>query len=56
VRSTSFVHFAVGSSVLTSQVRNELLKIANDVRRVKGYPIQVKGYTDPSGPVAMNQI
>jgi len=55
VKSTSFVYFAVGSSVLTPQARNELLKIANDARSVKGYLIQVKGYTDSSGPAAMNQ-
>jgi outer membrane protein OmpA-like peptidoglycan-associated protein len=55
VKSTSFVYFTVGSSVLTPQARNELLKIANDARSVKGYLIQVKGYTDASGPPAINQ-
>jgi hypothetical protein len=41
-KSTSFVYFAVGSCVLTLQARNELLKIANEARSVKGYLIQVK--------------
>lgn len=55
VKSTSFVYFAVGSSVLTPQARNELLRIANDARSIQGYLIQVKGYTDSSGPAVMNQ-
>ena len=55
MKSTSFVYFAVGSSVLSPLARNELLKIANDARSVEGYLIQVKGYTGSSGPAAMNQ-
>jgi outer membrane protein OmpA-like peptidoglycan-associated protein len=43
VKSTSFVDFAVGSSALTPDAKNELLMIANDARSLKGYRIQVMG-------------
>jgi len=41
-KSTSFVHFAVGSSVLTPQARKELSEMANDVGSVEGYLTDVK--------------
>ena len=43
MKSTSFVHFAVGSSVLTPKARKELSEMANDVGSVEGYLTEGKG-------------
>lgn len=55
VKSTYFVYFSVGSAVLSPQARSQLLIAANNARRLRGYLLQVKGYTDSAGHAAMNQ-
>ena len=55
VRSTAFVYFPVGSSSLSPQARNELLQVASNAQRHKGYLIQVKAYTDSAGRASLNQ-
>ena len=49
MKSTSFVHFAVGSSVLTPQARKDLSEMANDVGSVEDYLTEVKRTPDSSG-------
>ena len=55
VRSTAFIYFPVGSSSLSPLARNQLLQVATNAQRLKGYLIQVKTYTDSAGRASMNQ-
>ncbi len=49
------INFAAGSADLSPSARSELMRLANDASSLKGYVLQVKGYTDSSGSVAVNQ-
>jgi OOP family OmpA-OmpF porin len=49
------VHFASGSTKISSADQEALKKLARDAVNLKGYIIQVKGYADSSGNAAMNQ-
>lgn len=49
------VHFASGSTKISSADQEALKKLAHDAVNLKGYIIQVKGYADSSGSAAMNQ-
>ena len=49
------INFAAGSADLSAAAKSELLRIVNDASSLKGYVLQVKGYTDSSGTVAVNQ-
>ena len=47
--------FASGSATISEQDREALKKLAQDAASLKGYMIQVKGFTDSRGSAAMNQ-
>ena len=49
------VRFATGSATISAQDREALKKLAQDALNLKGYVIQVKGFTDSRGGVALNQ-
>src|SRR5215469_4986750 len=49
------VRFATGSARISAQDREALKKLAQDAVGLKGYVIQVKGFTDSRGSAAMNQ-
>jgi outer membrane protein OmpA-like peptidoglycan-associated protein len=55
VRYTALVYFPVGSSALSPQDRNQLIQVAKNALNLKGYLLEVRGYTDSSGHAAMNQ-
>lgn len=55
VRYTALVYFPVGSSALSPQDRNQLMQVAKNALNLKGYLLEVRGYTDSSGHAAMNQ-
>lgn len=55
VRYTALVYFPVGSSALSAQDRNQLMQVAKNAMNLKGYLLEVRGYTDSSGHAAMNQ-
>ncbi|MGH9470317.1 MAG: OmpA family protein [Terriglobia bacterium] len=48
------VLFAIDKSTLTSQDKQRLDQIAQTVKPLKHYVIQVRGYTDSTGPKALN--
>ena len=48
------VNFAVGSSSISAQDKETLMKLAHDAANLTGYIIEVKGYTDSSGGALMN--
>jgi len=49
------VRFASGSARISAQDREALKKLAQAAVSLKGYVIQVKGFTDSRGSTAMNQ-
>lgn len=49
------VRFASGSATVSAEDREALKKLAQDAMSLKGYMIQVKGFTDSRGSAAMNQ-
>jgi OOP family OmpA-OmpF porin len=55
VKYTAAVNFPIGSAALSSQAKSELTKLATDATTLKGYVVQIKGFTDSSGGVAQNQ-
>ena len=55
VKYTAAVNFPVGSATLSPQAKSELTKLATDATTLKGYVVQIKGFTDSSGSVALNQ-
>ena len=48
------VNFAVGSSDISAQDKETLMKLAHDAANLTGYIIEVKGYTDSRGGALMN--
>jgi outer membrane protein OmpA-like peptidoglycan-associated protein len=55
VKYTAAVNFPAGSAILSPQAKSELTKLAADATTLKGYVVQIKGFTDSSGSVALNQ-
>jgi OmpA-OmpF porin, OOP family len=49
------VHFASGSTKISAADQEALKKLAHNAVNLTGYIIQVKGFADSSGDVAMNQ-
>lgn len=49
------INFAPASANLSADAKSQLMRIASDASALKGYVLQVKGYTDASGSVAVNQ-
>src|SRR4029077_15026414 len=48
-------NFAAGSADLSPSAKSELRRLANDAGSLKRYVLQVKGYTDSLGTLAVNQ-
>lgn len=55
VQSTSTVNFRVGSSVLSPDAKSNLDQVAQTALTLKGYVIEVTGFTDSSGSVRANK-
>jgi outer membrane protein OmpA-like peptidoglycan-associated protein len=49
------INFAAGRADLSPGAKSQLMRLANDASSLKGYVLQVKGYTDSSGSLAVNQ-
>jgi len=49
------VYFAVGSAKMSDDAKQQLKQLADSALSLKGYMIQVAGYTDSSGNAAYNQ-
>jgi OmpA-OmpF porin, OOP family len=56
LKYSSSIIFPVGSAILSSEAKGELMRLANDANELKGYVFQVKGFTDSSGSVETNQV
>ena len=54
VRGQATVNFEVGSTKISAKDQIELKELANTATRLKGYIIEVTGYTDSTGDAAMN--
>jgi OOP family OmpA-OmpF porin len=54
VKRQATVNFEVGSSKISAKDQIELKELANAATRLKGYIIEVMGYTDSTGNAAMN--
>jgi outer membrane protein OmpA-like peptidoglycan-associated protein len=55
VKYSTSVYFPVGAASLSPQARNILAQLAKNALTLKGYVIQVKGFTDSTGRAALNQ-
>jgi OmpA-OmpF porin, OOP family len=55
VKYTAAINFPAGSAALSAQAKSELTKLATDATTLKGYVVQIKGFTDSSGGVVQNQ-
>jgi len=49
------VYFASGSAQLSGEARNDLMQLAKNAAMLRGYLIEVEGYTDASGSTDRNQ-
>ena len=49
------VYFEVGSAIVSDDARQQLKQLADSAVQLKGYIIQVAGYTDSSGNAEFNQ-
>jgi OOP family OmpA-OmpF porin len=54
VKGQATVNFEVGSSKISVKDQIELRELANTATRLKGYIIEVTGYSDSTGSAAMN--
>jgi len=54
VRGQATVNFDVGSTKIAAKDQIELKELANAATRLKGYIIEVTGYTDSTGDAAIN--
>jgi outer membrane protein OmpA-like peptidoglycan-associated protein len=54
VKGQATVNFEVGSSKVAAKEQIELRELANNATRLKGYIIEVMGYTDSTGNPEMN--
>jgi outer membrane protein OmpA-like peptidoglycan-associated protein len=55
VKSTTTIHFKVGSSVLSKEDKDELGKFAEQVKGERGYVIEVAGFASSDGDVSANR-
>ena len=55
VKGEATINFPAGSSNVSAQDKEAIAKLAHDAASLKGYIIEVKGYTDATGTAAMNQ-
>jgi outer membrane protein OmpA-like peptidoglycan-associated protein len=55
VKGQVTVYFAVSSTTLSEDSKQELKQLAGNAVQLKGYMIEVAGYTDSSGNAAYNQ-
>ena len=55
VKGQVTVYFAVSSATLSEDSKQELKQLAGNAVQLKGYMIEVAGYTDSSGNAAYNQ-
>jgi len=55
VKTTATVHFKAGSSVISTQDKEELAKLAENAKEEKGYVIEVAGFASSDGNEAFNR-
>lgn len=55
IKGAATVYFKSGSAVISAKDKAALKALAHDAVNLKGYIIQVKGFTDSSGSAARNQ-
>jgi OmpA-OmpF porin, OOP family len=55
IKSTTTVHFKVGSSMLSNEEKAELEKIAEQTKGEKGFVIEVTGFASSDGGEAVNR-
>jgi outer membrane protein OmpA-like peptidoglycan-associated protein len=55
VRTTTTVHFKVGSAVPSKEAKADLDKLADDAKNEKGYVIEVAGFASADGSEALNR-
>jgi OOP family OmpA-OmpF porin len=55
IKNSATVHFKVGSSVLSSEDKSELEKLASQVKEEKGYLIEVAGFASADGNESYNR-
>jgi OOP family OmpA-OmpF porin len=54
-QETAAIMFRTGSAMLSAQAKSQLDDIARKAETAKGYVIEISGYTDASGSVAVNR-
>jgi OmpA-OmpF porin, OOP family len=54
-QQTVAVYFRSGSAVLTQQAKTDLDNIATQSKNAKGYVLEVTGFADTTGKIALNQ-
>lgn len=54
VKGQAMVNFAVGSAKISAKGQKELKQLAEQAKGLKGYIVEVVGYTDSTGNPAMN--
>ncbi len=55
VQSTTSILFKTGSAVLSKEAKEQLDEIADAASKAKGFVIEIAGYTDSVGSVALNR-
>lgn len=55
IKGEATVFFQVGSSVISDDAKQQLKELADSALQLKGYMVQVAGYTDSSGNAEYNQ-
>jgi len=55
VKGEVTIYFAVGSTVVPDDAKQQLKELADNAEKQKGYMIQVAGYADSSGNASYNQ-
>jgi len=55
VKDHATVYFAVNSTTLSEESKQQLKTLADNALKLKGYMVQVAGFTDSSGNAAYNQ-
>jgi outer membrane protein OmpA-like peptidoglycan-associated protein len=56
VQTTATVNFTVGSSILTPEGKAQLDQVAQQALALRGYTIEVTGFTDASGSPQKNKV
>ncbi|BCT93911.1 hypothetical protein LYSHEL_29380 [Lysobacter helvus] len=54
--ATAEVHFASGSTAISSQGKSDLMALAAKTKELKDYRMVVQGFTDSTGDAAANQV